>query len=268
MRAVRTTLTAVMPEADAPNALNPIHSTDSARDYGYRAALVGGATVYGWCTAAILDALGADWLVHGWADIAFRRPVFPNDRIEVRIDADDSLSVVGDDGRARIDGRVGLGRAEWFDTLTEPPDRKPQPPADPLPQLTPESIPIGRALRTRRVTLPRSDAEAFCRDKQHETRDLFYGERAFVHPAWLASQPIYWLHHSFEYGPAVHTASRIQHLAAAHVDDEFVVSGVCVDGFERNGHHYIVNDTAIDDRAGTTVARIRHTAIYRLKGSG
>jgi hypothetical protein len=31
------TVTAVMPEADAPNPGNPIHSTDSAKEYGYRA---------------------------------------------------------------------------------------------------------------------------------------------------------------------------------------------------------------------------------------
>lgn len=265
MRTVTTTLTAVMPDADAPNAQNPIHSTDTARDHGYRAALVGGATVYGWCVAAILDALGNDWLAHGWADVGFRRPVFPNDRLKVRIGADGRLTVVGDDGRSRIDGKVGLGRAAWFAELTAPAAHEPQPPADPLPRLTPATVPIGQTLRTRQVALSRTDAEAFCRDKQHETLELFYGERALVHPAWLASQPIYWLHHSFEYGPAIHTASRIQHLAAAHVDDEFVVSGVCVDGFERNGHHYIVNDTAIDDHTGAAIARIRHTAIYQLR---
>ncbi len=49
VRAVERTIVAVMPEADAPNPGNPIHSSDGARDYGFRAALVGGATIYGWC---------------------------------------------------------------------------------------------------------------------------------------------------------------------------------------------------------------------------
>jgi hypothetical protein len=53
------------------------------------------------------------------------------------------------------------------------------------------------------VPLSRADAEIFCRDKQHESLGCFYGENAFVHPAWLANQPIYWLHHSFSYGPAI-----------------------------------------------------------------
>jgi hypothetical protein len=46
-----------MPEADAPNPGNPIHSTDSAKNTAI-APLVGGATIYGWCVAPILDAAG------------------------------------------------------------------------------------------------------------------------------------------------------------------------------------------------------------------
>jgi hypothetical protein len=263
MQAVETTIVAVMPEADAPNPGNPIHSTDSAKEYGYRAALVGGATIYGWCVAPILDAAGIQWLATGWADVAFRRPVFPNDVLAVRIDNGGGLEVTGPDGRIRIDGRIGIGDAPWLGELAGSTHRPPEPAADPLPALTPATLPIGKPLRTRSVPLSQADAEAFCRDKQHERLDCFYGEGAFVHPAWLANQPIYWLHHSFSYGPAIHTSSRIQHVAAAHVNDDFIVSGRCVDGFERNGHQYIVNDTEIANASGL-VARIRHTAIYQV----
>src|SRR5262249_45758228 len=47
VRGVERSLVATMPDADASNPGNPIHSTDTARDYGFRAALVGGATIYG-----------------------------------------------------------------------------------------------------------------------------------------------------------------------------------------------------------------------------
>jgi hypothetical protein len=263
MKPVRASVTAVMPEADAPNPGNPIHSTDSAKEYGYRAALVGGATIYGWCVAPILDAAGMQWLATGWADIAFRRPVFPDDVLTVSIDADGRLVVSGSDQRIRIDGRIGIGDAAWLGELTRSTHTHPDPAADPLPALTPATLPIGKPLRARAVPLSRADAEIFCRDKQHESLACFYGANAFVHPAWLANQPIYWLHHSFNYGPAIHTSSRIQHVAAAHVDDEFIVSGNCVDGFERNGHQYIVNDTEIANTRGL-IARIRHTAIYQV----
>jgi len=128
-------------------------------------------------------------------------------------------------------------------------------------------VPVGRDLRARRVPLSRIDAETFCRDKQSEKLGCFFGAAAHVHPAWLANQPIYWLHHSFSYGPAIHTASRIQHCRSARVGQDFTVFGRCVDAFERNGHHYIVNDVDIVDSLGASVATIRHTAIYQVAKS-
>jgi hypothetical protein len=264
MRTVTHSLTAMMPEADAPNPGNPIHSSATARQYGYRAALVGGATIYGWCAASIIEAAGMAWLDHGWADIHFRRPVFPNDSLTVRIDADGGIDVTGTDERVRIEGSIGMNDAPWLNELATPQAHAAQPPAAPLPALTPDNLPHGQTLRTRQVRLSRADAELFCREKQHDATPCFYGDDARVHPAWLANQPIYWLHHSYSYGPAIHTASRIQHLARAGVDDTFMVSGCCIDGYERNGHQYIVNDTQIAGERAGLVARIRHTAIYRV----
>jgi hypothetical protein len=263
VRNVERTLVATMPDADAPNPGNPIHSTDTARNYGFRAALVGGATIYGWCVAPIVEAAGVEWLDHGWVHVSFRRPVFPNDELRLRIGADGTFEVRGRDDRVRIDGRIGLGDAPW-PAVARPTRKAPEPPADPLPVLTPDTVPVGRDLRARRVPLSRADAEAFCRDKQNETLPIFYGTDARVHPAWLANQPIYWLHHSFGYGPAIHTESRIEHVRGARVGQDFTVLGRCADAFERNGHRYIVNDVDIVDAADRLVARIRHTAIYRV----
>ncbi len=134
VRAVERTIVATMPEADAPNPGNPIHSSDGARDYGFRAALVGGATIYGWCAAAIIDAAGMEWLEHGWVDVAFRRPVFPNDRLTVAIAPDGTFEVRGDDARVRIDGHIGLGDAPWLSELTASERTRPEPAADPLPR--------------------------------------------------------------------------------------------------------------------------------------
>jgi hypothetical protein len=256
-----------MPEADAPNPDNPIHSSDSARDYGFRAALVGGATIYGWCTGAIIEAAGIEWLEHGWADVAFRRPVFPNDRLSVRVGSDGTFEVQGDDGHVRIDGHVGLGDAAWLAELAVAPRKRPEPAADPLPRLTPQSVPVGQQLRTRLVALSCDEAETFCREKQHEALAYFYGDGARIHPAWYANQPIYWLHHSFSYGPAIHTASRIQHRRDGRVGQDLTVAGCCVDAFERKGHQYIVNDVEILDAAGSSLAAIRHTAIYQVAKS-
>ena len=268
MRAIERSIVALMPEADAPNPNNPIHSSDSAREYGFRAALVGGATIYGWCVPAIIEATGMEWLVHGWVDVAFRRPVYPNDALTIRIDANGTFEVRGRDDRVRIEGHVGMGDAPWLETITKPTPKVAEPAADPLPVLTPQNVPVGKDLLARRVPLSRRDAETFCREKQSEKLTCFYGDDARIHPAWIANQPIYWLHHSFSYGPAIHTESRIQHRRDARVGQDIVILGRCVDAYERKGHQYIVNDIDIVGALGESIAVVRHTAIYRVAKSG
>ena len=148
--------------------------------------------------------------------------------------------------------------------LAVPLRKPPEPAADPLPRLTPQNVPVGQELRTRLVPLSRDDAEAFARDKQNETLACFYGENARIHPAWYANQPIYWLHHSFSYGPAIHTESRIQHRRDARVGQNLTVAGRCVDAFERKRHQYIVND--VDIRDGARIIDRQHPPHRDLPG--
>ncbi|HXH23455.1 MAG TPA: hypothetical protein VNN10_15660, partial [Dehalococcoidia bacterium] len=74
-------ITAFMEDPDNMNISNVIHANQGARQYGYRAALVGGVTVYGWTVPAILQALGPRWLSDGWIDVSFRRPTYPGDEM-------------------------------------------------------------------------------------------------------------------------------------------------------------------------------------------
>ena len=75
-------ITAFLDGEDRPDIPNPIHSTGVARQYGFAGPLVGGVTVYGWLVPPILDLLGDAWLESGWADVRFRRPVYPGDDLE------------------------------------------------------------------------------------------------------------------------------------------------------------------------------------------
>ena len=53
----------------------------------------------------------------------------------------------------------------------------------------------------------------------------------------------------------------------ARVGQNLTIAGRCVDAFERKGHQYIVNDVEILDAAGSSIAAIRHTAIYQVAKS-
>ena len=111
-------VTAFLANVDSPDIRNPIHSTQGASEYGYKAALVGGVTVYGWCAPAIIEALGERWLDDGWADISFRKPTYPDDEMTVRVEegtASWSLTMSNQKGESCIVGEVGLGRAPFRD---------------------------------------------------------------------------------------------------------------------------------------------------------
>ncbi len=283
-------LLAVMHDADEPKPGNPIHSTDGARDFGFRAALVGGVTVYGWTVRTIVRALGDRWLHDGWAHLRFRKPVYPGDALRVRVLASGAFEIArlnsvgiqgavgsegtgGVDGAASavaepcIDGEVGLGTASWLAALQWPNNLRPSQRAADAPRLVPAIVPIGRSLAARATTLTAAEAITFAIEKERETDPRFVGAQPLAHPAWLATQPIQLLHHSFDYGPAIHAESHIQHLAPAPVDAQWIVAGNCVDAYERKGHHSMVNDCLLQ-ADGRDVARIRHTVIYQVARRG
>ena len=252
---------AFMDDADAPKS-NMIHSTDGAREYGFAGALVGGVTAYGWCVSTIVEALGNEWLDRGWTTLAFKRPIYPGDALDVVVDDTGALRVTRD-GAVCFAGDVGLGLAPWYHEVAVPVTRVPVPASASLPQLTLANAPVGKDLAPMATRLDADDAMQFAVEREHETLECFYGLVPRIHPAWLAEQPIRLLHHSFDYGPSIHTQSRIQHLGPAFAGQRFVVSGHCISAYERKGHAYIENDCLITaDEA--PVVQLRHTSIFKV----
>ena len=257
-------ITAFMEDPDASKP-NVIHSTDGAKSYGFKGALIGGVTAYGWCVDTIIGALGQDWITHGWADVSFKRPVYPDDELVIRVDAEKQLSVTQlDNGSECFGGALGLGDAPWLAEVKRPVNFQADMNEQSLPNLTLENAPVGKSLRTLEVPLTSSVASIYCRTKLRERLDVFLGPQARVHPAWIAELPIRWLHHSYEYGPAIHTRSRIQYLASAYVGGSVRIAGICSAVYERKGHHYIVNDTALIDDKESVFAQVQHHAIFKV----
>ncbi len=246
---------------------NPIHSTSVAKDYGFRGALIGGATAYGWTVRTIVDALGMTWLDHGWAELKFIRPMYPGDELVVTVTDRGELTVMHEETTC-LKGMVGTGDGPWKDEFAAPARTTPQDQMANLPRLTLDNAPVGKDLAARLVPWPVEEAEQYARDKQRETMSCFYGPEARVHPSWIASQPIFWLHHSYDYGPSIHAGSRIQHCARANVGQSFTVAGRCVDAYERKGHHYIVNDTVLLGEGGERLSQVRHTSVFQVAKRG
>ena len=261
-------ITAFLDGEDSPTIPNPIHSTEVANQYGFRGALVGGVTVYGWFTPAILDVLGEGWLTGGWAEVRFRRPVFPGDEVTARAERTDEtvdLKMVLPDGDGAIVGTAGLGRAPWFEDLAAPVKRPAEVKPEVLPILTLEHAPGRAELRPMPVPYSVEDASAYATNLQKDESARFNGAGSLVHPGWIAARMTPLLKHSYEYGPSIHIHSHIQHMAAAKAGQSFTMVGTFLRAFEQNGHHVAELDGSLLAEDGTECARMRHTTIFRIR---
>lgn len=268
-RFAENVITAFLDGPDNPNIPNAIHSTEGAKDYGYKAALVGGVTVWGWVTPTILEALSDRWLEDGWAHVRFRRPTYPGDEITVRVDEPDAdgaheFRMTKADGETTLVGSVGLGKAPWYAELAQSDRRTAEERPAEIPQMTLDLAKDAGDIRPMGTEISTDEAREYAVEKQRTTNPLFLGEQPRVHPGWIAGRPIRLLHHTFDYGPAIHAQSHIQHLAPFESGQTITQTGRIVDAYERKGHHYAVVDCVLIAEDGTPLTQIRHTTIFQV----
>jgi hypothetical protein len=264
------TVVAFLDEGDGTEIVNPIHADGFAREHGFRGPLVGGVTVWGWATPAILHAAGDGWLDRGWSEVVLRQPVFPGDRMEIRVrrtvpyDGTYAVAMSNGDGVACVVATVGLGDAPWLAELTAPERLVPGAASYPKPQLTLGTAPIGRDLVPMEVSGSIEDARAYFGRSQPADDRRFTGDRPRLHPGWIAGRPEDLLRHNFAIPASMHTRSRVQHLAPAMARGPVTVAARCVDAYDRKGHHVGVFDCLVLDGSGVPLAKMRHTTVFRI----
>jgi hypothetical protein len=270
--AAKRTITAFLDGPDSLEIRNIIHSTEGAAAYGFRGALVGGVTVFGWAVPAILEVLGEGWLDRGWADLRFRRPTYPGDTMTASAMLERpgrcEFAITNQDGERCVEGVAAAGDAPWLRELVRPARRLAEPSPAPLPALTLASAPAGEDLRPMAVPLSQDDARTYARDLQRDEHLRWTGDRPRIHPAWLAARMSPLLHHSYDYGPSIHTRTQLQLLAPAHAGPTLTIAGHFVEAYERNGHHYGVADGLVLGDDGAELAIMRHTTIFRVARRG
>ncbi len=262
------TVDAFLDNEDSDDIINPIHSSGFAQRHGFRGALVGGVTVWGWATPAILEAIGDGWLDRGWADFAFRQPTYPGDRIVVRVRPGEAgafaVTMTNQDGVDCVVASVGLGDAPWLGELTSPERLAAESPPAPKPQLTLDAAPLGRDLVPLAQQMFLDDAREYIRVSQRTDDPRFTGARPRIHPGWLAGRFEDLIRHNFAIPASMHTRSRVQHLAPAWAGQTIVSTARMIEAYERKGHHFGVFDCLVLGDGGQPLAHIRHTTIFRI----
>src|SRR5579884_764214 len=261
-----TKLTAFLANEDSPAIANPIHSTDGARQFGFPAAFVGGVTVFGWTVPSIMRACGEGWFEHGWAEVYFRRPVFPGQELTVRLAREAGafdLRVIAD-GADRITGRAGAGDAPWLSELHAEPRQPLEANTRTPAPLTLETAPLGELIGPMAQPAPVDECVAYVVEKLRSADPRFAGVKPLIHPAWSAGCLTRLLYHEFvRVGPSIHVSSHLQYLASAPAGQTCTAQGRFVEAYERKGDHYGSVEGSFFAEDGTEILRLRHRFIFK-----
>lgn len=267
MKQWTTVMTAIADAAEIGE-MNPIHG-EGAKAYGYRDGIVSGVVTYGWATRAFLEALGDEWLDHGWAEVAFRRPVYGGDRLTTTVGLDgDGVGHFtqrnAEDAPVLI-GRIGLGDAPWREEFHLPRDRKAVPPVEDAPVIDAESLPVGEDYRPMSVSVGAEQARAWTTRRAYDEHPRYLETEApRIHPSWVAGQITPLVRHTYRYIAGIHASSRIQHLRPirAGAGQTITVAARWIDSFVRKEKRYAVSDGVLVDRDGAELACVRQHSIF------
>lgn len=270
MAVVEQRLKAFLSNEDSPDIGNPIHSTVVAKQFGFRGALVGGVTVWGWATPAILEALGEGWLDRGWAEFAFRQPTYPGDDLALRIEPAEgdprthSVTMTNQEGVVCVVGTVGLGDAAWLGEFVTPGDMTAKPSPAPIPPIVMGETPTGVDWLPVAIQADSDEIAEFAGRALAGFDARFIGEGTRLHPGWIAGRAERVMRHNVTMPQSIHTRSRIQHLAPAYAGQTIVTGAHLREIVERRGHHIATFDCLVAGEDGTHLARLRHSTIVRV----
>jgi len=221
---------------------NRIHADDVAAQYGFRAGLVAGVTVYGYMTEPVI-ARAPEWLEHGTMQVRLLEPFYDGDQVIVKSETQDDGCIVVT--AEREDGTVcARGSAIASPKPVEPPETIPEAPLPargqrPVP--TAETVQPGALLGSFTAAL-----ESAAQDKLLQlSNDI--------------------LIQNFRLGPWLHVSSDLRNWSAAKPGDQISVRGRIVDRFDRKGHEFLVADVMLIRDNQHLLQTVRHTAIYRLR---
>ena len=250
---------------------NKIHDDAVAAQYGFRGGLVPGVIVYGYMTVPIVRRYSLDWLQRGSMQVKFHRPFYDGDEVIVRaeVDSDSSPTKIAVTA-ARVDESIcATALATVDDTsawLGEPlaalhtEAELPLFEARPVPSL--DSLKPGTRVGSVRETLDLKRCESELLDTIEEKLEIYRGDGAVAHPAFLLGLCNQSLVRNYKLGPWIHTASEIKNWDVARDKEEIAVSGGIQDAFERKGHEFVVLDLQLT-ASGRLIQQVRHTAIFR-----
>ena len=261
------------------DAANRIHDDAVARQHGFAGALVAGVTIYGYLTPAGLSlAWGPDWLRRGTASVRFLRPLYDGETLASggRVAARSANALAGE-SVIEIEGRTPRGEVAVTMTaglawgapgiVSDPGGYPPRPLPASLAPATAAGLASVEVLGTPLLDL---DGTALARaaDDLEDASPFYRGAEGVVHPGLLLHQANRALAENVALGPWIHVASDVAHHDVARAGDHLETRGRVARVYEKKGRGWVDLDLLILAGGARPIARVYHTAICRLDGTG
>jgi acyl dehydratase len=246
---------------------NKIHDDATARTLGFRGGLVPGVTVYAYLTFPVVSAWGDAWLDRGTASVRFASPIYEGEEVTLRTaeatDGGLEVTALNPAGQpcAVLAARIGKNEPPaWPSTaphVTALPQEAARPPA------SREVLERVDVLGCPALVYDEPAAAEYL-DSIGDTLAVYRGPHGCVHPAVVLKQANQSLSRNVRLGPWIHVGSEVWHLGGARVGERLVMLGRVHRLFERKGRELVELDLLFTVDGTRPVARVRHTAIYKL----
>jgi acyl dehydratase len=259
------------------DAANRIHDDAVARQHGYAGALVAGVTIYGYLAQLVVAAWGPDWLRRGTGSVRFLRPIYDGEELVLggRVVARSANPVVGEtvaelearNPRGEVAATMIAGLA-WGGSVIAP-DPRWYPvatlPASP-PPATAETL-VGLDPLGTPVLLLDAPTLARAADDLDDPSPIYRDPGGAAHPGLLLRQANRALSENLVLGPWIHVSSDVAHSDLARKGDRLETRGRVARVYERKGRGWVDLELLVVAAGARPIARIRHTAIYRMPAS-
>ena len=246
---------------------NKIHDDSVAQRFGFTGALVPGVEVHAYACHPVVARWGRDWLARGAIESRFLKPVYdqdlavataepqPDGSLAIRVE---SAGVLSATATAHLPERAEAAPAIADFPWAAPPAAEDRPPA------SEETLAVGRWLGTAAEPMTQQVLADYLAGIR-ETEPLYAAE-GLVHPGLVLRLCNKALTQNVRLGPWIHVGSAARNLGLARVGEALDVRARILSNEDRKGHRIVELDALVVADGARPVARVRHTAIWRVRG--
>lgn len=246
-----------------------IHDTASARQYGYRRALVPGVILYGYLADTAAHSWGLEWVERGIMWSRSRRPVYEGDKISISASAvhyDSKGKSVDFEIRDVDNNLLVVGGASVPSHPTSLPDLA-QFPILPL-SADPPSIDAGELKIGDRFGCTPTIMSPACLADSREIYSVTwppYKLKNIIHPVYYAEAAANNALASYKFpSPSIFVSAKTYHIGIAYADSKIETSGHVVSTYQKNGNYYSDQKHVVFAN-NTAIAIVERTSIYSAR---